>query len=243
MKPLIDIFFDALLKRHNNDTVFWTNRFSQKIAAYERGEGTDWDRPSAKAYYKYLRNDFKELAGTPRTAMELGCGTGILSLLMAAEGTDVVLVDHLPEALSYAKLCELSMRKDMSFKGTVRYEFADASSYQLKEKFDLVHNCGVIEEMAPDQAERIVQSMKQASNDSVIVGVPNYYNPYLLQKFIQNGKATEQYYSQDLLAKLLSGIECSDVQTITSTFIHPKLPPQLNRRSPFGFLHLGLAKV
>lgn len=242
-RTLTDFFFDALLKKHFNEEIFWTNIFEKKINLAENGEGTDWDKPNSKAYYKLLLADIKRWVGIPETATELGCGTGILSLLLAAEGTHVTLVDHLPDALKYARICEKRMREEFHFKGSVRYEQGDIMVSRPDWKADFVHNCGVIEEMSDDQIVSTISCMKEVSRSLVMVGVPNFYNPYLLGKFIDNGKGMERYFSQNSLKELMVKSDFKDVAAYSSSCIHPRLPPFINKPSPFGFLHLGIGSV
>lgn len=235
--------FDRLLKRHADEEVFWNRLFGEKMRLHEETGKTDWDSPNSRRYYELLLEDFRRISGTPATTLEMGCGTAILSILLAAQGADATIVDRSAAALAYAKIVEQRLRKEYSFSGTVSYIHGDFLDLSDDLRCEVVHNCGVIEEMPVDAAIKVVSTMAQHAERRVVVGVPNFFNPYLLGIWRRGGKGTERYYSKRTLRRVMHAAGLRDVGAINSSCIHPRLPRAANRGLGLGFLHLGVADI
>jgi hypothetical protein len=76
-----------------------------------------------------------------------------------------------------------------------------------------------------------------------VVGVPNFFNPYLLGIWRKGGKGTERYYSKRDLSRVLHAAGLQRVRVVGSSCVHPLLPRCLNRGLSLGFLHLGVAEA
>jgi len=235
--------FDRAVKRHPDERVFWDSLFEGKLRHYESSGLTDWDSPRSRAYYSLLLNDLKRLIGRPASAIEMGCGTAVLSLLFAAEGSNVTLVDRSEPSLDYARVIEQRLRAELTFIGSVRYIHADFMHLDRSLRADMVHNAGVIEEMPISDAVQVVATMRGHANRQVVVGVPNFFNPYLLGFWLRGGKGTERYYSRRTLKRVFRSAGLPGVTVVNTSCIHPSLPASANRGLGFGFLHLGMASV
>ncbi|ROO52682.1 methyltransferase family protein [Micromonospora sp. Llam0] len=235
--------FDRLLKKHPDEGVFWNNLFADKMRVFDETGKTDWDSPSSRSYYELLLEDFTRLSGTPSSALEMGCGTAVLSILLAAQGADATIVDRSAAALDYAKVLEQRLRREFTFVGTVSYVRADFLELDRTFCCELVHNCGVIEEIPIDSASEVVAAMAQHAERRVVVGVPNFFNPYLLGIWGRGGKGTERYYSARTLRRVLRAAGLRGARVSNSSCIHPLLPRTMNRGLGLGFLHLGVADV
>lgn len=235
--------FDYAVKRHPDERVFWNSMFEGKLAHYERSGLTDWDSPRSRAYYRLLLRDLTALIGTPASAIEMGCGTAVLSLLLAARGSEVTLVDRSQPGLEYARVIERRLRQDLTFAGSVRYVHADFMDLDGSVRADVVHNAGVIEEMPVSEAVRVVAMMRQHADRQVVVGVPNFFNPYLLGFWLHGGKGTERYYSRRTLSRVFRSAGMPGVTVVNTSCIHPSLPASANRGLGLGFLHLGIASA
>jgi SAM-dependent methyltransferase len=235
--------FDGVLKRHHDEQMFWDGLFVQKLRLFEETGRTDWDVPSSRSYYDLLLGDFTRLVGRPSSAVELGCGTAVLSLLLAAGGCRTTLVDRSAAALEYAGVIEARMRQDITFSGSVSYVRADFLDLDPAIRGEVVHNVGVLEEMPMGDSVRVLSSMRQRAESQVVVGVPNFFNPYLLDIWRRGGKGTERYFSRRTLERVFHEAGLVDVTVVNTSCIHPLLPAQFNRGLGFGFLHLGKAMV
>lgn len=235
--------FDRLLKQHPNESVFWETLFAEKMRVFEETGRTDWDSVRSRGYYEMLLQDFDRLVGRPASVVEMGCGTAVLSLLLAARGTRTTIVDRSAAALEYAKVLERRLRQDLTFAATVSYVHADLFELDGTIRGEIVHNAGVIEEMSIASATQVVAAMSERAERRVVVGVPNFFNPYLLGFWRQGGKGTERYYSGRTLSRVMSSAGLRNVRVRNTSCIHPSLPRTLNRGLGLGFLHLGVADV
>lgn len=101
--------------------------------------------------------------------LEAGCGTAMLSLLLADSGYDVTAMDYTEEVLEYAKKrCGLNSVK-LDF---VRGDIFDLSSYFKPDQFDTICHSGVLEHFSD---EDIIKSLKEHKKVSrrVIFNIPN----------------------------------------------------------------------
>jgi hypothetical protein len=112
---------------------------------------------------------------------------------------------------------------------------------------DLVHGAGVVEECAPEEALKLVRAMGALSRDRVLVGVPNFFNPYLLQIWRRHGKTSERYLSRRSLRRLVVGAGLVDVTVLTTSCLHPRLADSRLARSlgaaGAGFLHVATGRA
>lgn len=94
--------------------------------------GIDWhnERPLP------LLVEAVELAESPGQAMDIGCGTGVLSVYMAQHGFEVTAIDFIPEALRFG------MKR--AEKAGVKIDFvaADIVKFDTVMKYDLILDSG-----------------------------------------------------------------------------------------------------
>lgn len=85
-----------------------------------------------RAWVAYIERILKQFGCRPRAVLDLCCGTGSASLLLAGKGYDVAGVDVSPSMVEVArrKAEEKGVRAD--------YHVQDASSLRLPTRFDLV---------------------------------------------------------------------------------------------------------
>jgi 2-polyprenyl-3-methyl-5-hydroxy-6-metoxy-1,4-benzoquinol methylase len=113
-------------------------------------------------YYKgFLGQGFKG-----KKVLEIGCGTGINSVLMASLGAKVSVMDYSQEALDVVK--ELS-------NGDIELILQDAFTSDIENEFDVVHSEGVVEHFLMPDRQKILDVHAQAAkkNGSVLIIVPN----------------------------------------------------------------------
>jgi 2-polyprenyl-3-methyl-5-hydroxy-6-metoxy-1,4-benzoquinol methylase len=124
------------------------------------------DKPTYMwAFYEKLLAGF-ELAG--KRVLELGCGTGFNSLMMAKRGAIVTLLDSSSQALAIAKT-------NFARHGLkAKFVLGNALKHNLK-GFDLVHSEGLIEHFRGKNRQLIINSHSKAvkSGGKVIIVVPN----------------------------------------------------------------------
>lgn len=85
-----------------------------------------------REWVQYLSRLLEEHGAAPRTILDLCCGTGNVSLLLAEMGYDVTGVDISPEMIAVAR------RKALDAGVTVTFAAQDATRLRLGRRFDLV---------------------------------------------------------------------------------------------------------
>lgn len=121
--------------------------------------------------------------------MEAGCGTGLLSILLADSGYDVVAVDNDDDTLS------LAQQHISRFETTLQLRKADLFDLVGTfhgEMFDTICHSGVLEHFSD---ERIVHALKQQRtiSEKVVFRIPNHRNSltdghYGDERFMSNGR-------------------------------------------------------
>ncbi len=127
-----------------------------------------------------------------RRFCEVGCGSGRLSALLAAEGAHVTLVDIAPQPLEFA------VQQD-----ALRMGFED-------EAFDVVWNGGVVEHFYDDGKIALLQEMWRVVSPGghLFVQAPNRANiPYVIYKTWSQWRGTWKYgFTDDVTAGRLRAI-------------------------------------
>ena len=148
-------------------------------------ENIDFDNsPYTWRFYKVLLNNYS-LRG--KRVLEIGCGTGINTVLMARLGAKVSFLDSSKEALKIAKK---NMKK---FDLDGEFIHMDALECDIKNEFDLVHSHGVIEHFKGKDRQRIVDIHAQVlrSKGKAVIMVPaKNCIPYMIGKFLSEKTGT-----------------------------------------------------
>jgi len=258
---IIDKLYDKIFNARNEieEEQFWKKIYKTKLELSKKGI-TDLEDWLEMRYYNKLIKLVKEELNIDTfhglKILELGSGSGLLSLLMAKEGASVILVDKLKEATEYSSIL-LSKLKVNRFEGRVKIINSDMFSLNLSlNNFDIVHNYGVIEHFSYNKIIKIVRLMKNYSKKEgfVIISVPNYFSPDTIFLWRKYRKGTEKYYSKSELKRLLEKIGLKKIKVITSTSVYPYFFPRwfvektnfienfLGKKIGLGFLHIGVGK-
>ena len=138
-------------------------------------------------FYKRLLGDYDF---RNKKVLEIGCGTGINSVLMAKAGAKVTFLDNSQEALNIVK----KTLDRFSLKGELVCE--NAFHHTFDGEFDLVHSEGVIEHFKGGYRQGIVDAHTAAAKKGgkVVIIVPNLKcPPYRIGKFIAETTGTWIY--------------------------------------------------
>lgn len=107
------------------------------IKAYYSKRAQYYDMINAHKYneaveeVRFFKRQIRKLIKDAKTILDVGCGTGRLSIPLSTEGFDVVGIDVSMEMLAIAK-------KKAGDRKNPRFEIADLRTYVPKEKFDCV---------------------------------------------------------------------------------------------------------
>jgi SAM-dependent methyltransferase len=78
------------------------------------------------------------LRGRPETVLDLGCGTGTISIPLAASGLSVIGIDISEDMLAIARHKEASARSEIGVSGAIQWVRADMRSLTLEQPVDAV---------------------------------------------------------------------------------------------------------
>ncbi len=142
------------------------------------------DKPYMLGFYEILLGGMN-LKG--KRILEIGCGTGINSVLMARMGARVTLLDSSKEALSIAK----GLLDSFSLDAEVLH--GDAFSYDFGKEYDIVHSEGLVEHFSGRRRQEIFDIHAGAAkrNGRVVIIAPNSgCLPYRIGKFFAERTGT-----------------------------------------------------
>lgn len=149
---------------------YWSGIWDSMKGIDFQGETFMWK------YYEMLLGG-ESLKG--KKVLEIGCGTGINSVIMAKLGAEVTFVDFSKSALG---LVEKTLKK---FKLKGKLVLKDGLKLDYKNQFDIVHSEGVVEHFIGPERQRILDIHSRAARKGgkVIIIVPNAKcPPYRLGK-------------------------------------------------------------
>jgi 2-polyprenyl-3-methyl-5-hydroxy-6-metoxy-1,4-benzoquinol methylase len=185
----------------------WSEIWKSVEDARFQGETYRW------FFYKSLLGDYDF---RNKRVLEIGCGTGINSVLMAKAGAQVTLLDSSNEALGIAK----KLLDKFFLEGELVQR--DAFYHGFEAEFDLVHSEGVVEHFKGEYRQAIVDAHSKAvkQGGKVLIIAPNMKcPPYRLGKFLAEKTGTWIYgneypYSKKELAFRMekSGLAIQSIQ-------------------------------
>lgn len=111
-----------------------------------------------QARYEWVLKVAQDVHG--KKVLDVGCGDGALSFVLAKAGADIVGVDNQTLGIEFAKE---NMNK-LDIKHTLHYNFLVASAYELPfpdNTFDVVVSCEVIEHVL--EPERMIREMHRVA--------------------------------------------------------------------------------
>lgn len=259
---IVDKLYDKIFKARNEkkENEFWKSFYKDKIILFNRKKITDLNNWKESRYYnqlkKFIKKSLKIDSFQGLRILELGSGSGLLSILMAKEGAHITLVDKSREAIEYENILLNELKNKHSFKGTFKLLNKDIFSLKLNlNNFDIVHNYGMIEHLRDDKVLDIIKTMKKylKKRGFVIVGVPNYFCPDIVFLWKKYKKGTERYYSRFKLRKVFEKASLSEIKIRSSNSVFLFLPKFLIRligflesflgeKIGFGFLLIGFGR-
>ncbi len=145
-------------------------QFETELAEMRLDEETPfYNEQRAEAIYKLLKRE------NVHRILDVGCGLGKVTVILAKKGLDVVGIDISP------KLIKLAREKALKNKVNVPFEVTKLSKFDVGEKFDAVLFAGVLEHI--EDEERMIQDAKRVLKDGgkiVITDMPTFsflYHP------------------------------------------------------------------
>lgn len=110
------------------------------------------------------------LAGQPKRLLEVGTGSGTMSVFLSSFGYDVTSIDNDEGVLSVA--CKTSE----AFRGSARYELADAFNLPYENgEFDVAFSQGLMEHFSDEEIVRLLGEQLRVARVTVFSVPNNYY--------------------------------------------------------------------
>lgn len=198
---------------------FWERKGDLDIAKVIDNEllSVRWRKIEKRVIEQF--GDFKNLE-----IIEIGCGAGTVSMLMASKGANVTLLDLSQTALDTAK----AQFKQLDIKA--EYILTDALSLpaDLLESFDISMSFGLAEHFADSAREEIIRSHKNLLKKGGLsfISVPNAYCfPYrVYKKFSESAGLWEIGYEDPFtrseLRNLAQKAGYNEINLFGGSFLH-----------------------
>ena len=113
-------------------------------SSYKRAKRVE-DLPWYRDYTPRFLTEALQQKESPARALDVGCGTGTYSVIMAQSGYEVIGVDFVEAALDMAR--ERARAADVS----MSFQHADVCEYQSEDPFDLVLDSGCLHSLGNKQ--------------------------------------------------------------------------------------------
>jgi SAM-dependent methyltransferase len=103
----------------------------------------------------------------PDRILEVGSGTGMMSIFLDSLGYKIISIDKDPEVVDQAKA------NAERFKSSAEFRQEDVLKYEPERSFDLAFSQGLMEHFDDDQINSIIEKKKELA-DNIIFSVPSY---------------------------------------------------------------------
>lgn len=155
-----------------------------------------------QAHYDWILKIAADLKG--KKTLDIGCGDGVLSYLLAKAGAHVTGIDNEDHGLKYAK----ENLEKMNHKQNLTYSFVNASAYEMpfeSDSFDVIVCCEVIEHV--QEPERLLAEVLRVLKKR---GKFILTTPHRLTEFPEDINHVKEYFPGEM-EQLLKGATFKDV--------------------------------
>jgi len=160
--------------------------WNRRAAGFDNDFGHSIKTPAERAAWDRILDLVAGGRGT-LDALDVGCGTGFLSLELAARGHRVTGIDFAPQMLAEAK------NKTAAQSVTVRFEEGDAEALRFPDaSFDLVMTRHVLWTL-PHPEQAIDEWFRLLRPGGRIAVVDSQFDPKVLEPSPQNARASAEY--------------------------------------------------
>ena len=196
------------------------NIYDNKGSMFERFANR-FLRPSMKERIPLTINECGNLSN--KTVLDVGCGAGRLSFLLANEDAKVTGVDYSPNMISLAK--EKSIQQNHHNIEFVCCDFP--KEYPTKQKYDLTIAIGVLDYIKNPQ--EFLKKMASLTNNKMIVSYPIKYSYNSLPRklWLKSKKCPVFFYSKKEIKEMYNQLGFEKIKII-------QLP--LKSHFPTGYL-------
>lgn len=169
-------------KYKDRQSIHWQEMVSRDIRKFNAYQ---------QARYDWITRTTGDLSG--KEVLDLGCGDGALTYILAKRGASVVGIDNNELGLKYARQNLVAARKRDN---VLRYEFIHASVYQLPfldARFDIVVACEVIEHLH-DPARMLGEASRVLKNGGKFI----LTTPHRLTEIPHDKNHIKEYFPEEI---------------------------------------------
>ena len=157
---------------------YFEGKAAEEFDAIYDDRGSTYARLINRVFRKGIRErvalTLKECEGRTGTVLDIGCGSGRVSLLMARKGLKVVGVDY---SASMIQLAERYLQEERRRNpGELEVEFVEAdfmAGFDADRAFDITVALGVFDYI--DQPKPFLHKMRRLSKEMMIAAFPDRY--------------------------------------------------------------------
>jgi len=161
---------EDVLTRINRERTFYENFYSNN----QDGELRVNSEASVSLWFDDAIRYIGDLQG--KKVIDLGCGTGIITVYMALRGADVTAIDISDEAL---KICQLRAEANGVSESVHLYNCPiEFLGNVIRDQFDIVHGCAILHHLDLKLATPVISSLMKHGSRAYF-SETSYLNPFL----------------------------------------------------------------
>lgn len=162
---------------------------------------------NAHCHLEFFKSIYEE---KPKKVLEVGSGTGAMSVFLSYLGFDVVSLDNDKQVLEQVK----KMSKNLN--GKVNFVFGDGFKMDYKDNdFDVVFHQGLLEHFEDGDIIKLLKEQLRVGK-KVVLSVPNNFYP---TKDFGNERLLTKNYWEKLLGKHFKILESKEYNPFTKTLL------------------------
>jgi 2-polyprenyl-3-methyl-5-hydroxy-6-metoxy-1,4-benzoquinol methylase len=186
------------------------------------GWGSPAGKERAKRRARLIANKAKLEPG--KTALEIGCGTGLFTEFFASYGARIIACDISSDLLLKAKSRNLP-------KGKVVYVCSDFEKYETEERFDAVIGSSVLHHLFLETTLRRIYDILKPGG-TLCFAEPNMINPQIFvilmfRRYFPFVSPDETAYIRFVLRRKIKEAGFINIQIKPFDWLHPSTPPIL----------------